>query len=214
VTRGRIGLVVAALAVAGCASPRADDALSRRLAGNPQARNLTCESRAGCDLLAAHGISVSEDAFFRSLPRSDNPDLGFVGDPDGPGGRVPPEGYGVHAPPVAAALRAFGLDALDTTGRDLAWLAAEAAAGRPVLVWITGGCEPSRTVRLFDARGRAFRAVPDEHVVLVLAVDGSRVRALDPAVGRTREFDAREFDAAWALFDRAAVSASGPRGPR
>ena len=80
-----------------------------RLSGVPQRHSLSCESRSACDLLAAYGMVIDEDEFFRGLPRSDNPDIGFVGDPDGPGGSLPPDGYGVHAGPVAARLREYGL---------------------------------------------------------------------------------------------------------
>src|SRR5262245_6585410 len=76
--------------------------LGLRLEGHRQARSLTCESRSAADLLAAHGRSVSEAEVFSRLVRSDNPDLGFVGDPDAPSGGLPPAGYGVHARPLAA----------------------------------------------------------------------------------------------------------------
>src|SRR5512138_3098068 len=100
-----VALLVVASAAAGLAGCSADDSsphgrarsLASRLAGHPQARRLTCESRSGADLLAAHGIAASERDVLDRLPRSDNPDLGFVGDPDGVPGGLPPSAYGVHA---------------------------------------------------------------------------------------------------------------------
>ena len=179
------------------------------LEGRPQARRLTCESRAAADLLAYHGRPASEAEVFAQIPRSDNPDVGFVGDPDEEPGGLPPHGYGVHAAPVAAALRALGMDAQAVSGRDLAWLREETDEGRPVLVWITGSCTPSSASALVDGGGRPFRAVRWEHVVLVLRVRAG-VLVLDPATGHRVTFDPIEFDEAWALFDRAAVSVSGP----
>lgn len=218
--RGRAGLASAWVAVlVGCAGPRPDTpagretALAARLAGRPQARRLSCESRSAADLAAAHGIVISEAAVLARLPRSDNPDLGFVGDVDGPPGRLPPEGYGVHAEPIAAALRSFGLRATAVRDRDLAWLRAETEAGRPVIAWVTGACSLSRPVHLVDAGGRPFTCVRGEHTVLVVGVRGGVVRVVDPGEGRSTTFDADEFDAAWALLGRRAVRADPPDPP-
>jgi uncharacterized protein YvpB len=178
--------------------------------GRAQARRLTCESRSGADLLAFHRLPGTEADVFASLPRSDNPDLGFVGDPDGIPGQLPPAGYGVHAEPLAQGLRSLGLDAQAHRGRDLSWLRRETDQGRPVIVWITASCADGASTSLVDSAGRAFQAVRGEHVVLVVFVRGS-VLALDPATGRRVTFDRREFADAWALFDRAAVSAQGAR---
>ena len=210
----RLAAVLAAvLAQAGCVAPRTKsagelqaDRLERRLSGHPQRHALSCEARAACDLLAAHGIEASENEFLRRLPRSDDPEEGFVGDVDGPVGRLPPEGYGVHAPPVAAVVRTFGLRANAEHGRDLAWLEAEAAAGRPVVVWIPAGCRRVEPVERISKHGTTFRAVPFEHAVLVIGVRPGRVVWLDPASGEVRDAPEEVFDAAWALFDRAAVS--------
>ena len=188
-------------------------ATARRLAGSPQARRLSCEARSAADLLAAHGITVSEAVVLGRLPRSDNPDVGFVGDPDGAPGGVPPAAYGVHEGPVAAVLRGLGLDARAERGRDLAWLAAETSAGRPVIAWVTGSCHVARPVVRTDAAGRSFTAVSGEHTVLVLAVRRDAVLVLDPGDGRVRTFEADELDAAWALLGRRAVSAAGRRVP-
>jgi uncharacterized protein YvpB len=203
--------------LAACASRPATPAEARErtwrssLSGHPQGRSLSCESRSACDLLAAHGIAVAEEDFLGSLPRSDDPDRGFVGDPDGPPGRLPPEGYGVHEEPIAAALRRRGLAARGERGRDLAWLRAEIDAGRPVIAWVTAGLEPSPPSVLFDGEGRPFTAVAGEHTVLVIGASRREVAILDPASGLARRVDAEEFDAAWACLGRRAVSATGRR---
>ena len=79
--------------------------------GHPQEHNLSCESRSATDLAAFWGVTFTEDDFFRRLPKSDNPQRGFLGDVDLPPGSMPPVGYGVYAGPIAANLRSFGLDA-------------------------------------------------------------------------------------------------------
>ena len=199
------------MACLGCAGPSGADLVAQRLSGRPQAHALTCESRSAADLLSFHGVLASEAGVFARIPRSDNPDHGFVGSPDGPPGRLPPDGYGVHAEPVAAALRAFGLDATAALGRTYAWLIEETRAGRPVIVWITASCDPSTRTPMVDAKGRGFRVVRGEHTVLVVEADGAGVVVVDPAGGYRRRFDRAEFDASWSLFDRMAVSAPGPR---
>lgn len=150
---------------------------------------------------------------FERLARSDNPDQGFVGDPDGPPGRLPPEGYGVHAAPIVLALRTLSLDARVETGRDWRWLMSETAVGRPVIVWLTGSCDPSSVTVIRDASGHTFRAVRGEHTMLVVAADGAGATVVDPALGLRRRFDREEFEAAWSLFDYMAVSATGPIVP-
>jgi uncharacterized protein YvpB len=205
----RLALAATLALPASCTAPSRG---TRSLEGRPQARSLSCESRAACDLLAFHGVEVPEDAFLASLPRSDNPDLGFVGDPDGPAGGMPPEPYGVHAGPVADALRAHGLDASRVCGRDLAWLRTELSAGRPVLVWVTAGLRPSPPVDLVDSAGRPFRAVRYEHAVLALRALPGRIVVLDPAHGEERTWDEAPFLAAWNLFGRCAVRAGGRSG--
>jgi len=136
--------------------------------------------------------------------------VGFVGDPDGPPGRLPPEGYGVHAGPIAATLRALGLDARAEHDRTYAWLVEETRAGRPVIAWVTGSCEPSTRTSFTDARGRRFDAVRGEHSMLVLGAHGAGVTVLDPDSGRRRSFGLDEFEAAWALLGNMAVSARPP----
>ncbi len=182
-----------------------------RLSGVPQRRSLSCESRSACDLLAAQGIAVDEVDFLAGLPRSDNPNLGFVGDPDGPGGNLPPDAYGVHAGPVAARMREYGLKAVAEEDRSLEWLRAELDAGRPVIVWATTGCRRSERVVLTDARGGRFHAAKWEHTYLAIGRVGPRILLLDPISGDVERIEERTFDAAWAALGRSAVSASGRR---
>ena len=180
------------------------------VAGRPQERSLSCESRSACDVLAHYGIGVEEDAFRLGIPASDNPDLGFVGDVDGPGGQLPPAGYGVHAEPVAARLRAVGLPARAYRGVELAWLRDRLARGIPVIVWATGGLAVSPMVRLVDARGRPFVAVPGEHTFVAVGYTPVSIDLLDAATGRTLEVPLHTFDASWATLGRQAVAPDTP----
>jgi uncharacterized protein YvpB len=211
-----IVLLASVLAWAGCRSapaprwnPDSGAPLPERVRldvdGRAQERSLSCESRSAVDLLAHYGIAVTEDAFRLGLPVSDNPDEGFVGDVDGPGERLPPAGYGVHAEPIAARLTALGLPSRAERGRDLAWLRRQLATGRPVIVWATGQLDAPHPVRMTDARGRPFTAVRGEHTYLAVGYARGRILLLDAATGARKEVFARRFDASWATLGRMAV---------
>jgi len=216
------------LAAAGCAgSPRGGapatrpDGLPARVriavTGAPQRRSLSCESRSSCDLLGWSDRRVSEDVFQAGLPRSDNPDRGFVGDVDGPGGNLPPAGYGVHAMPVADRLEAHGLEARAVRGVDRAWLEATLATGRPVIVWATAHLDAPEPARRVDAGGVAFVCVPGEHTFLAVGYEPGAVLLLDPATASVRRVPWARFDSSWATLGRMALEPlSGPaprRGP-
>lgn len=176
-----------------------------RLKGKAQERSLSCESRSACDLLAFYGRPMGEDAFRNGIPLSDNPDEGFVGDVDGPGGHLPPAGYGVHAEPLAARLNAVGLPVRAFRGRDLAWLRLQLAQGKPVIVWATSQLDAPPCVVMQDARGRSFSAVAGEHSFLAVGYGPGFVLLVDAATGRERQVFTRGFDASWAALGRQAV---------
>ena len=184
-----------------------------RLEGKAQERSLSCESRSACDLLAHYGIRLPEDTFRLGIPVTDNPDTGFVGNVDGPGGHLPPAGYGVHAEPVAARLRAVGLPAHAHRGVDLAWLRRALAQGKPVIVWATSMLDTPRPVAMRDAAGRAFVAVPGEHSFLAVGYAPGEVLLVDAATGRLRHVPLRTFDASWATLGRQAVVPDQPPVP-
>ena len=185
------------------------DRVNLRLSGKAQERSLSCESRSACDLLAYYGRPMDEDAFRLGIPMSDNPDLGFVGDVNGPGEQLPPAGYGVHAEPIAARLRAVGLPATASRGRDLDWLRDRLAEGRPVIVWATGMLDAPQPVTMRDASGRAFVVARGEHTFLAVGYEPGRILLVDSATGAEKAVPERRFDASWAVLGRQAVVPDG-----
>ncbi len=193
-----LGAVLAAACASSAGGLGADGLPGRvdlALSGRPQARSLSCESRSACDLLAWAGIQVAEEEFRRGLPLSDNPDLGFVGDVDGPGEQLPPAGYGVHEQPIAMRLRAYGLACQAAAGVSTESLRRELAAGRPLIVWATGMLDAPQPVRYADSQGRAFLAVRGEHTFLAMGYTPGEVILLDPAQGTRKTVK-------WARFER------------
>ena len=154
------------------------------ISGRNQAYNLDCESRSAVDWAAYFGRSIGETAFFNSLPSSDDPDAGFVGNVNGVWGNIPPDDYGVHAFPVAASLRSYGLSAY--AYHSLSWdeLRAEVAAERPVIVWIVGGYDKNLVngiPRLYTANSNGHTSIvaAHEHTVIVVGYTESSVIVLN-----------------------------------
>lgn len=104
--------------------------------GTPQDYTLDCEAQAAVDFARFFGVRIDKQEFIERMPRSDDPDEGFVGDINGPMGQLPPGDYGIYAKPVAKMLRDYGLQAKAVRGWNLDQIRAEIAAGRPVIVWI------------------------------------------------------------------------------
>jgi uncharacterized protein YvpB len=186
----------------------ADAPAARLLAvtGQPQTWPLSCEARSAVDWAAYFGVAIAEADFVSQLPLSDDPDLGFVGDVRGQTGQLPPYSYGVHAEPVAAVLRAYGLRA--SAERGLSWetVRAEIDANRPVIAWVVGqvwtGIGVDYTV---PSTGRVTRVVPFEHTVLVIGYSGETVTVLDGAVTFQRSL--AQFMASWGALGNMAVTA-------
>ena len=176
-----------------------------------QRHSLSCEARSACDLLAYYGRCVDEDDFLAGLARATNPEEGFVGGVDDPGGGLPPAGYGVYEQPIAARMRAYGAPAQPVRGRDVVWLTDQIAQGRPVIVWATAHLDNPAPVTLTDDRGRTFPAVRYEHTFLAVGYDGCCIHLLDPALGCEKEVSIRRFDASWAVLGRRAVVVEGSR---
>lgn len=216
----RVLPVLALLALAACTAqptPRWDPAsgaarparVNLRVKGEAQQRSLSCESRSACDLLAHYGRPMDEDAFRLGIPITDNPDTGFVGDVDGPGGQLPPAGYGVHAEPLAGRLEEVGFAAHAVRGMSLDTLRTHLAEGRPVIVWATSQLDAPPPVTMRDARGRRFVAARGEHTFLAVGYEPGRILLVDSATGRERAVPFARFDASWAVLGRQAVV---PRG--
>jgi uncharacterized protein YvpB len=175
--------------------------------GHRQALPLSCESRSAADWAAFFGVAVDELAFLGSLPLSDDPDHGFVGDVNGEWGSLPPGAYGVHAAPVARLLRSYGLPA--ESRRYMTWdnLRAEIAAGRPVIVWVTGHVEAGQGEVYTAGDGRRTIVARFEHTVIVIGYDADSVLVVDGANTYRRSLE--RFLASWGALRNMAVTA-GP----
>jgi uncharacterized protein YvpB len=178
--------------------------------GYPQERNLSCESRSATDVASFWGGSFAEAEFFKRLPKSDNPHLGFVGDVDLAPGSMPPGGYGVYCGPVAATLRSFGLDAQARQGWSLDGLRAELAAGRPVMVWATYDMRLPEVQTWVSSDGERSTVVKWQHTFIATGYDEEGLVLVDAYDGATKTFPYDQFIPAWDQLGRMAVTIEEP----
>jgi uncharacterized protein YvpB len=150
------------------------------------------------------GVYIDEFQFFNRLPESDNPDTGFVGNVYGTWGQVPPHDYGIHAEPVAALLRDYGLPAY--AHKYLSWdaLRAELAARRPVYVWVIGSVHNGIPQYYRASDSRLSLVARYEHTVQVIGYNETYVFILDGGTKYTRSI--AEFLASWSALGNMAIT--------
>ncbi len=181
--------------------------------GHAQTYALSCESRSAADWAAFWGVAISETAFQSDLPRSDNPDEGFVGNANDPWGFVPPRGYGVHAEPVAALLREYGLHAEARRGLDWDDLREEIATGHPAIVWIIGQMWAGTPQSYTASNGHTTTVANFEHTMILTGYDASVVHVVDAYSGWSQTYPLSTFLSSWAVLGNMAVLGYGDPSP-
>lgn len=201
------GLLAAALSVPVNAGDIPESTILSGVWGHSQTYNLSCESRSAADWAGYFGVYISETEFLDRLPRSDNPDTGFVGSPHGVWGNIPPASYGVHAGPVAEVLRQYGLPARARSG--LTWddLRAEIAAGRPAIVWIIGAMWYGSPVDYYAESGAVVTVARYEHTMILYGYDAWYVYVIDSYSGAQQIYSISSFLNSWAVLENTAVIA-------
>ena len=182
-----------------------DQAYIRGLEGHAQSLSLSCEARSAADWAAFWGVSIRERKFLAKLPRSDNPDSGFVGTPSEAWGDIPPKSYGVYAEPVAALLREYGLQAEARRGMKLDELRTEVAAGRPVIVWVIGQMWRGTPVKYTTLDGHKTTVARFEHTMIVIGYDQSTVSVVDAYYGKIQTYPLPSFLASWGTLGNMAI---------
>ncbi len=186
-----------------------DQAYVSGVVGHAQTYSLSCEARSASDWAGYWGVYVDETDFLNRLPRSDNPDAGFVGNPNDAWGSIPPNSYGVHAGPVAELLRSYGLDA--HAGLGLGWdeVRAEIAAGRPVIVWVIGSIWSGESSKYKTQDGQKVTVAHNEHTMIVIGYDPNSVQLVDALTGYTVTHPLDNFLASWGVLGNMAIIGNG-----
>lgn len=176
---------------------------------HPQSYSLSCESRAAADWAGYWGISISESEFLARLPQSDNPDAGFVGNPNDAWGSIPPASYGVHAGPVAEVLRQYGLDARAQS--DLTWddLRTQIANGSPAIVWIIGQMWGGIPIEYETESGDTVIVARFEHAMILYGYDEWYVYVVDTYSGAYQVYSITTFLNSWSVLGNTAVISGG-----
>lgn len=182
------------------------------IAGHPQTLPLDCASRSAADWAAFWGVYVDEITFFNQLPRTDNPETGYVGDVHDVPGNLPPRGYGVYAGPVATLLKeAYGLPAAARRNLSEFELKTEIALGRPVIVWYVYGFRVTAASILSSVDGSTYPAASFAHTGILTGYDPETFTVVDAYDGRVRRAARDQFLSSWAVLGNMAVTGSGIR---
>jgi LysM repeat protein/uncharacterized protein YvpB len=189
--------------------PIPDEAIISGISGKAQSYKLSCESRSAADWAAFWGVEISESEFLSQLPRSDDPNEGFVGNPNHEWGQVPPNSYGVHADPVATLLRAYGLQAEAHHALDWDDLRLEIASGRPVIVWIIGQIWRGSPRTYITASGMEVVVAPFEHTMILYGYDANHVRVIDAFSGQFQSYSLEAFLRSWSVLGNMAITGFG-----
>ena len=198
--------------------PAASAGLLDGIAFDRQDHPVTCEIASLKMALQGRGIARDEAALLQAtgvdgrpaevdgegrIERWGDPNLSFVGDPDG---HISTHtGYGVYAAPVArAAVRSGARVLVSGTGIGPGAIYNAVVGGHPVVAWVTSDFRPGAvsTWRTWD--GTVVRYALNEHAVLVVGVTPAYVLVQDPMQGTAWHARA-EFEAAYATFGDMAV---------
>jgi uncharacterized protein YvpB len=176
--------------------------------GTYQRYELGCEANSAAQLATFFGLSVSQRDFQAALPLSDNPEKGFVGQVEGWWGAIPPASYGVHAEPVAALLRTYGVNAEAQKHYSVQQIRQEIAAGRPVIVWVIGGVRGGKPESYTAEDGSVVTVAAYEHTVLVTGYGPDYLTILD--ANQVYQRSVKQFAESWAVLGNMAVTVVEP----
>jgi uncharacterized protein YvpB len=178
--------------------------------GYGPAYSLNCEARSAVDWAGYFGVQVNEITFYNELPISDDPDLGFVGNVHEPWGQTPPNGYGVHAAPVAKLLREYGLKAVSARGVTWDEVRSEISQGNPVIVWVIGRVTRGTPVVYTSYEGKETTVARFEHTVILTGYTKTEVTVLDGNWVYKRSL--QDFLESWGVLGNMAVMWSNIAG--
>lgn len=180
-----------------------DSVILGNISGQPQSYPLSCESRSAVDWARYFGAHISETDFLNNLPSSDDPNRGFVGNVNDFGGQIPPNSYGVHAEPVAALLRDYGVPATAVTSMSADAIRNEIDSGHPIIAWVIVGTIPGYGEYYTTRDGNSVLVARNEHTVIVFGYDPTGVTILDGGMVYWRSWDV--FMASFGALNNMAV---------
>lgn len=189
----------------GVSMPLPPSAVIDGFVGYAQSYNLDCETRSAIDLAAFFGVKIDYMSFLTGLPKSDDPNEGFVGNYWDARGGLPPNGYGVYEKPIAEQLSRFGLPAVSAVNFTWDMVKAQLSAGNPVMAWVVGNTTGGTPLSYTPSSGRTTTVVPYQHTVVVVGYDetAGTVSLQDGGMRYTRSI--QTFLNSWAVLGNRVV---------
>jgi len=178
-----------------------------------QQYNYSCNITAATMILAYKGQNFSQSGVFndpafpkQNVPRSGNtwgdPDIGFVGDLNGP------DGYGVHWGPISNYLSGKGVSNRVQRGMNVVQLAKELEQGRPSIVWVWNGINGS-PISWQTPGGRTINGVVGMHSWVVIGYIGTSDNPTSIIVndpwGSRRTLSVSAFNSRWGYYGNTAI---------
>jgi uncharacterized protein YvpB len=136
-------------------------------AGKKQLYPLSCEAAAAESIVTFSGGLLSERQILDQLPRSADPNEGFVGSPQAPVGSIYPAGYGVYAAPLSKLMQKNGIPAQTGLGKGLDWLRDQIRAGKPTVIWAVWRFQTAEPTGWKTKEGKTITAYRFEHTYIV-----------------------------------------------
>ena len=180
------------------APPYPPEYFIKNITGHKQYFPLGCETAAAVDWALFFGVPINEYEFQVKLPQSDNPDFGFVGGLQGPWGQVPPYSYGVHAGPIAALLREYGISAVGLRGATIDLVKEQLSKDQPVIAWVIGNMVGGVPSEYTDKQGNKVIVAAYEHVVILTGYDQDSIRYMNN--GKFYEVPVEIFKNSWGVL--------------
>lgn len=186
-----------------------EEAYVSGVVGRAQQHRLSCETRSAVDVAAYWGVTFTEEEFLKVLPKSKNPNEGFVGSVDDPWGYIPPYSYGVHATPIAKTLKKMGLKTRKMSGANADDLREEISAGRPVIVWVIGQMWPGSAKDYSPSQGTTVTVAYYEHTMIMTGYNKNNVQVIDSYSGVIQSYSWKTFLQSWSVLGNMAVVVEG-----
>jgi len=175
-----------------------------------------CEAAALQVLLASTGSAVSQQRLQGAFPRSGpldpagtgperiwgDPDVGYVGRPEGGGVAG---GFGIYPGPVAVTARKYGRRLDDLTASAPKRVYARLLRGRAVMAWIGLSAGPYGAWR--SPQGNRIQVNFGEHTIVLTGIaSNGDLQVVNPLRGTFESWSKPRFEAAWQLLGRRALS--------
>lgn len=178
-----------------------------------QQYSYSCNITAASMILAYKGINKTQSSIYndpafpkQNVPHANgvwgDPDIGYVGDLDGP------DGYGVHWGPISNYLAGKGVSNRVQRGMSVSQLAKEIEQGRPAIVWVWNGINGS-PISWTTPGGRTISGVKGMHSWVVVGYVGTSDNPTSIIIndpwGSRRTLTVSQFNYQWSFYGNTAI---------